>query len=246
VQFVTRGKRRGFTLVELLVVIGIIALLISILLPALSKARDAANRTACMSNVRQLIIAARMYGNDNKDYVPFTNWRSQEANGATHPYQIGWLYKWGPFPAQQQVVMNSEEGAKTGALYSYLKTTRVFRCPMDVAPFPSDSTRNMTSYLMNGEVSSNGTGPGSHKFARFKPRAAIFMETREDVGWNDGSNYADEGIPNRHGRAGSVGTAGGTVDWVRQETIKQAAASDKRPNRFFCDPLNKTPWKEID
>src|SRR3954465_6595543 len=54
---------RGFTLVELLVVIGIIALLISILLPALSKARESANRTKCMANERQVIMAALQYTN---------------------------------------------------------------------------------------------------------------------------------------------------------------------------------------
>jgi len=66
---VQRLSRRGFTLVELLVVIGIIALLISILLPALNKAREASQVAKCLSNLRQLGAAAVSYTTENKGYL---------------------------------------------------------------------------------------------------------------------------------------------------------------------------------
>src|SRR5918995_4805250 len=70
---------RGFTLVELLVVIGIIALLVSMLLPALNKAREAANRAYCLSNLRQLNTMLRMYGNLYRDICPSVGFASDNA-----------------------------------------------------------------------------------------------------------------------------------------------------------------------
>lgn len=84
-----KSKRHAFTLVELLVVIGIIALLISILLPTLSKVRENARRVECASRLRQLTAAVHIYANDHNGKLPAGNrdnnneehciWLSQDA-----------------------------------------------------------------------------------------------------------------------------------------------------------------------
>ena len=110
--------RRAFTLVELLVVIGIVALLVSILLPAVSKARESARRAACLSNLRQVHLTFYLYAQANRDRVP-----------------IG--YRGGNRQWDSMVFSST---SKRLVLYEllyqsgYMKDPRVFFCPSEVDP----------------------------------------------------------------------------------------------------------------
>src|SRR3954464_6442050 len=112
----TRRVAGAFTLVELLVVIGIIAILIAILMPALRRARESANGIACSSNQRQIMLAFLMFAADNKGHLPgnFTDFANPDTN------KRAWLLNSG------ELVTAAPEG---GTLFKYLKNKDVYRCP---------------------------------------------------------------------------------------------------------------------
>ncbi|MEM7809268.1 MAG: prepilin-type N-terminal cleavage/methylation domain-containing protein [Planctomycetota bacterium] len=86
------GRRRGFSLVEILVVIGIIALLISILLPALTRARQSATTVVCLSNLRQIGAALNLYANEQYGRLPAWSGIQTHPDGS-HPFDaegLGW------------------------------------------------------------------------------------------------------------------------------------------------------------
>ena len=131
-----RKARRGFTLVELLVVIGIIALLISILLPALNAAREQARAIKCLSNVRQLGFATIMFAQDHKGYMPTCS--DDQYAKYQDPGRVKFVYR---TAGTGSAVFDSYSslvpylGAKFGDSNSFINLpngqSQVFVCPSD-------------------------------------------------------------------------------------------------------------------
>jgi prepilin-type N-terminal cleavage/methylation domain-containing protein/prepilin-type processing-associated H-X9-DG protein len=151
-----RNHKGGFTLVELLVVIGIISVLIAMLLPALNKARDAAKKVSCASNLRQVGLALQMYANDNKGWLPPSYLNGNPATSAQD-----YSSPFGPSAYSLWTRAGLLLGQSASGIH-YLSSSDVLFCPADewgssnrsqtvkyfgyCPKYPGDTTYAYTSY----------------------------------------------------------------------------------------------------
>ncbi len=149
----------GFTLVELLVVIAIIALLMAVLMPALSRAREQGKRAVCLNYQRQLTAAWMMYADDNSDKIvcgdseeygqvaapPCTTTTLAYAAGGIHYNEWPWVLRdWALPPCWTTGAVFGPAEKKTqitnGALFRYVKDVKAYKCPRANA----DETRSFS------------------------------------------------------------------------------------------------------
>lgn len=182
----TRGLNSGFTLVELLVVIGIIAVLIGMLLPTLNKAQAAGKSVSCMSNLRQLATAMVQYTAANKGRLPGLTIDAVNAADPTKKDTLYWLA--------------SKDGStgnldpKGGYLYPYLKTIQVNECPAtpDLLPDPDPLFANLPPYSYTLFTPTGATLSTQKRITNLKIPAetVMFCDGAQFVGTVYGRSYS--------------------------------------------------------
>ena len=162
--------KRAFTLIELLVVIAIIGVLIGLLLPAVQKVREAANRMQCSNNLKQLGLACLNYENTSSILPPGGTWLPDPAaTGNWSSAKDNWLFKILPYVEQQglyaQLVGDPNRTTPNNGYWSpTLPAVSIFRCPSD--PVLTDvSVSNYSGNL--GPICTVGPGGCTNPFGAF-------------------------------------------------------------------------------
>lgn len=236
-------RRRAFTLIELLVVISIVALLMALLMPSLSRARKQAAGGVCLSNQRHLVLAWVVYAQDNDDKLV-----GGHDGHSSSPSQG---YDWVLLPQTEDGTVVSGAGAtlddkkrgcERGALFAYVKDVDLYHCPGDRRHRTEMTHRSYgIPGSMNGDVGTGASSwlsvqwgyPSYKKLTGIKNPGIkyVFLEEKTDVGgWNWGSwNLEREGdrwwdpIVVRHGNLSVLAFADGHAEkhnWKQKSTLE--------------------------
>jgi prepilin-type N-terminal cleavage/methylation domain-containing protein/prepilin-type processing-associated H-X9-DG protein len=142
-KFARRANARGFTLIELLVVIAIIAILASLLLPALSKAKTKGQQVSCLNNLKQLNLCWTMYADDNEGRLAPNNVQGVTGEESSDD---SWV-------VGNAKLDTSTRNIENGKLFVYNRTARIYRCSADKSTVPQRNLPRTRSYSMSTGLS---------------------------------------------------------------------------------------------
>jgi prepilin-type N-terminal cleavage/methylation domain-containing protein len=209
------NENRGFTLIELLVVIAIIALLLAVLLPALTKVKEAARRTVCATNMHDLFLSLCLYAEANNEKLPPVRiaggspsnnqavnhwarwWRLEESDGSKNYWNLGFLWKTGISEGNGKIFFCPSSKA-TFKYKDYSLGGSSF--PVDIRPTTASAKGVRVPYSFNPECMSRSDRNRKYKKrSNMKANSLLLVDllTKDGIahekGWNvlrgDGSTF---------------------------------------------------------
>ena len=210
-------------------ILALIVVLAGLVLPALSQSREQAQRTACLNNEKQLMLAVTLYAGDNNDFLPFPNW-------GFDPGIPGWLYL--PLLSGQPPAITNRDCVDRGLLRRYVREDRPYFCPLDRTNTAAFRQRGqqLSSYLMNGTVSQFQPQRRTFRQSAMRPDGIIFWQAdeRSFAGFTDASGKPGENITRSHNQGTTVGLVSGGVEYLTLLNFQQEAL--RGPSRLWNVP----------
>ncbi|MBN2315039.1 MAG: type II secretion system protein [Sedimentisphaerales bacterium] len=224
-------RRKGFTLIELLVVIAIIAVLLAILLPAISRVKEQGKRAVCLSHLRQLGLAWIMYADENSGKLVngAAGYSDTTTSWGEHANEIAWIDV-RDFSADWDAQLQQ---IKNGALWPYAKDVKLYRCPTGRRGEAVTYSIMFSMNAVNHTWTQGIRGAHVKNLSEITNPAPAYRLVFIDEGYMTSDAYAVyydretwfDSPPVRHGDGTTFNFADGHADhwkWKGTDTIKHA------------------------